>query len=231
MLPHFIFHEVTIGESSGLCRRVGAILPSAVCSGVIQPQADAETRAHFLIQPGWQNSGPHHWQSLWEAQLGHAAMRVPQQDWMVPERATWTSTLEQTIRRTPPPVVILAHSAGCMATIFAIAEAPVAAIVLVAPADAERLGAPGALHTFTPIPMAPLATPALLVASDSDPYCTLERAEAFAQAWRADLEIVTGGGHINADAGFGAWPDGWLMVGAWLRRHGLGWPENEGTHA
>ena len=44
-------------------------------------------------------------------------------------------------------------------------------------------------------------------------------------------EIVTGGGHMNADAGFGPWPDGWLMVGTWLRRHGLGWPENEGTHA
>ena len=41
------------------------------------------------------------------------------------------------------------------------------------------------------------------------------------------LEIVPDGGHINADAGFGPWPDGWLMVGDWLRRHGLGWPESE----
>jgi predicted alpha/beta hydrolase family esterase len=150
---------------------------------------------------------------------------------MVPECTVWVRTLERAIRRTPPPVVILAHSIGCMATIFAIVAAPVAAVVLVAPADAERSDAPKTLHTFTPIPMESLATPALLVASDSDPYCTLERAEAFAQAWRTDLEIVAGGGHINADAGFGPWPDGWLMVGAWLRRHGLGWPENEGTHA
>ena len=90
-----------------------------------------------------------------------------------------------------------------MATIFAIQAAPVAAVVLVAPADAERPGAPGALHTFTPIPMEPLHMPALLVASDSDAYCSLDRARAFADAWKADLEIVTGGGHINADAGFG----------------------------
>jgi serine hydrolase len=194
---------------------------------VIKPQADAEVRTHFLIQPGWQSSGPHHWQTLWEQQLGHAAVRVPQQDWLIPERSAWTTALEQTIRRTSPPVVILAHSIGCMATILAIVSAPVAAVVLVAPADAERSGAPGALHTFTPIPMKPLATPALLVASDSDPYCTLDRAEVFAQAWKADLEIVTGGGHINADAGFGPWPDGWFMVGEWLRHHGLGWPESE----
>jgi serine hydrolase len=204
---------------------------SAVSSDVIQPPPDTEIRAHFLIQPGWQNSGPHHWQSLWEARLGRAATRVRQQDWMVPECRAWSRVLEETIRRRPAPIVILAHSIGCLATIFAVANAPVAALVLVAPTDAERSDAPGALHTFTPIPMTPLATPTLLVVSDSDPYCTLERAEGFAQAWKADLEIVTGGAHINADAGFGPWPDGWLMVGTWLQRHGLGWPTNEDTHA
>lgn len=211
--------------------RLGVAALSAVCSGVIQPQADAESRTHFLIQPGWQNSGPHHWQTLWQGQLGKAATRVPQEDWLVPERFAWVKTLKQTISRTPAPVVILAHSIGCMATIFAMQAAPVAAVVLVAPADAERPNAPGALHTFTPIPMEPLATPALLVASDSDPYCTLERAQGFAQGWKADLEIVNGGGHINADAGFGPWPDGWAMLGAWLRRHGLGWPKDESTYA
>jgi hypothetical protein len=202
-----------------------------VFSGVIQPKTGPNRKAHFLIQPGWQNSGPHHWQTLWEAQLGHAATRVPQQDWMVPERDAWTRVLEQTIRRTPSPVVILAHSIGCMATIFAIQAAPVAAVVLVAPADAERANAPGALHTFIPIPMEPLHAPALLVASNSDAYCSLDRARAFAGAWKADLEIVTGGGHMNADAGFGPWPDGWLMVGTWLRHHGLRWPESEVAHA
>jgi predicted alpha/beta hydrolase family esterase len=210
---------------------IGVTPSTAVFSGVIQPQTDTETGVHFLIQPGWQNSGPHHWQTLWETRLGHAAVRVPQQNWLVPERVAWAKALEQAIRRTPPPVVILAHSIGCMATIFAIAEAPVAAVVLVAPADAERSDAPGALHTFTPIPMKLLATPALVVASDNDPYCTLDRAEAFAQAWKADLEIVTDGGHMNADAGFGPWPDGWWMVGEWLRHHRLGWPESKERHA
>jgi predicted alpha/beta hydrolase family esterase len=154
-------------------------------------------------------------------------MRVPQLDWMVPECTAWAGALERTILQAPQPVVVLAHSIGCMATIFAMTKAPIAAAVLVAPADAERSDAPGALHTFTPIPMKPLASPALLIASDSDPYCAIDRAQAFAQAWKADMEIVTGGGHINADAGFGPWPEGWLMVGEWLCRHGLGWPESE----
>ena len=212
-------------------RRVGAAALAEVFSGVIQPHTGPNVKAHFLIQPGWQNSGPHHWQTLWEAQLGHAATRVPQQDWMVPERNSWTRVLVQTILRTPEPVVILAHSIGCMATVLALQTAPVAAVVLVAPADAERPNAPEALHTFAPIPIEPLSAPALLVASDSDPYCSLDRARGFAGAWKADLEIVTGGGHINAEAGFGPWPDGWLMVGTWLRRQGLSWPESEVTHA
>ena len=198
-----------------------------VSSGVIQPQRVTQNRAHFLIQPGWQNSGPHHWQTLWEARLGDSATRVPQLDWMVPECTAWAGMLERAILQAPQPVVVLAHSIGCMATIFAMTKVPVAAAVLVAPADAERSDAPGALHTFTPIPMKPLVSPALLIASDSDPYCTIDRAQAFAQAWKADMEIVSGGGHINADAGFGPWPEGWLMVGDWLRRHGLEWPESE----
>jgi predicted alpha/beta hydrolase family esterase len=198
---------------------------------VIQPGADAEIRTHFLIQPGWQNSGPHHWQTIWQAQLGKAATRVAQRDWLVPDRTAWVNMLEETIRRTPAPVVILAHSIGCVATVLAVKAVPVAGVVLVAPADAERSNAPVALHTFTPIPMEPLATPALLVTSDSDPYCALDRAEAFAQSWKADLEIVNDGGHINDDAGFGPWPDGWLMVGAWLRRYGLDWPGSESAYA
>jgi uncharacterized protein len=209
-------------------QRVGGICPGAVFSGVTQPQAG---KAHFLIQPGWQNSGPHHWQTLWESQLGDAATRVPQQDWMVPERITWTRVLEETIRSASAPVVVLAHSIGCLATVFAVTATPVAAMVLVAPADAERANAPGALHTFIPIPMQPLDVPALVFASDSDPYCILERARGFATSWKADFEIVTGGGHINAEAGFGPWPDGWLTVGAWLQRHGLEWPESEERHA
>lgn len=150
---------------------------------------------------------------------------------MIPERVAWTRVLEQTIRGTPAPTVILAHSIGCLATVFAIASAPVAAAVLVAPTDAERANAPGALHTFTPIPMEPLKVPVLVVASDNDPYCSLDRARIFAQAWKADLEIVTEGGHLNADAGFGPWPDGWLKVGTWLRHHELNWPEDGGMHA
>ncbi len=47
---------------------------------------------HTLILPGWQNSGPDHWQSLWEAEHGY--QRVMQHDWMHPLRGDWITRLE-----------------------------------------------------------------------------------------------------------------------------------------
>jgi serine hydrolase len=183
------------------------------------------------MQPGWQNSGPHHWQSLWQERLGSAASRVPQQDWMVPQREPWVSTLVRAIEQTPPPAVVLAHSTGSIAAVFAVESVRPAAMVLVAPADTERPGAPEPLQSFVPIPMRQLSVPALLIASDSDPYCSLERARSFAQAWHADLEIIANGGHLNSDAGYGPWPEGWQMIGRWLKHHGLHWPPHEAAGA
>ena len=40
--------------------------------------------AQVLILPGWQNSGPAHWQSRWEELYGFT--RVQQHDWMQPLR-------------------------------------------------------------------------------------------------------------------------------------------------
>ena len=43
-------------------------------------------RYHVLVVPGWQNSGPEHWQSRW--QDAHPAwQRVQQADWLTPSRA------------------------------------------------------------------------------------------------------------------------------------------------
>ena len=39
---------------------------------------------NVLILPGWQNSGPEHWQSRWETL--HGFHRVDQHDWMTPRR-------------------------------------------------------------------------------------------------------------------------------------------------
>ena len=45
-----------------------------------------------LILPGWQGSGPLHWQSLWTRQ--YADQLVEQHDWMRPLRGDWLARLD-----------------------------------------------------------------------------------------------------------------------------------------
>ncbi|MFT4240751.1 MAG: alpha/beta hydrolase, partial [Acidovorax sp.] len=95
-----------------------------------------------IIVPGWRDSGPGHWQSLWADGLANAR-RVVQDDWITPTRSAWVGQLEKTVLAAPGPVVIAAHSLGCIATVHMGPEAAarVQGALLAAPADPERRGA------------------------------------------------------------------------------------------
>ena len=66
----------------------------------------------ILTLPGWQGSGPEHWQTRWEAR--HGDQRVQQHDWMRPLRGDWTARLQDVVLARPGPVVLAAHSLGCL---------------------------------------------------------------------------------------------------------------------
>ncbi len=168
-----------------------------------------------LIVPGWRNSGPGHWQSLWLDRLPHA-IRVEQGDWFTPHRQDWVAQLSDTILAQPCPVVLAAHSLGCMATVHLPAHvaARVQAALLVAPADPERRGQ---LADFAPVPYQPLPYRSIVVASDNDPYCPVRLATAYARAWGSDLVKLVGAGHINVESGHGHWPLGWSLLDALLQ--------------
>ena len=83
--------------------------------------------------------------------------------------------------------------------------------MLVAPPDLNS--APGtlpALASFTPTPLFRLPFPSLLIASENDPYASIEAAAGFAQGWGSEFVNVGAEGHINADSGHGPWPMGQL---------------------
>ena len=87
--------------------------------------------------------------------------------------------------------------------------------LLVAPADAEQPGLTDtspAVGALAPVPLQPLPFPALVVASENDPFASMERAQLFAHAW--DAEFVTAGeaGHINVASGHGEWEDGEVLL-------------------
>jgi predicted alpha/beta hydrolase family esterase len=194
----------------------------------IERQDGEIRRPRVLMQPGWQNSGPEHWQTLWERRFGASATRVEQRDWSHPDRAEWAAMLKAYVLADERPAIIIAHSLGCIATAMLIADAEladagparsrVAGAVLVAPADTERPDVDPVLADFTPIPKGALGIPTLVIASSNDPYCAVERARSFADRWKADLHILQQAGHINTEAGFGAWPEGWELVEGWIAR-------------
>ena len=164
----------------------------------------------FIIVPGWRDSGPGHWQSLWSDRLA-GAVRVQQDDWITPSRQAWVATLARTILQQGEPVVVVAHSLGCIATAHLPPEAAarIQGALLVAPADPERLAI---LSDFAPVPFQKLPYRSVLVASSNDPFCPVRLAGAYARAWGSEFVRLPEAGHINIASGHGEWPLGVALL-------------------
>ena len=164
----------------------------------------------LIIVPGWRDSGPGHWQTLWAESLV-GAVRVKQDDWMQPTRNAWVRSISDTILAQPGPVVVIAHSLGCIATTHLPPEVAsrIQGALLVAPADPERRSP---LVDFAPVPYQALPYRSVLVASSNDPFCPVRTAGAYARAWGSEFVRLQNAGHINIESGFGEWPLGLALL-------------------
>ncbi|OLS60054.1 alpha/beta hydrolase [Pseudomonas putida] len=171
----------------------------------------------YLIVPGWQGSPDDHWQSHWHATLPNSA-RVEQADWLTPKRGDWVAALEEAIAADDSPVILIAHSLGCITVAHWADQASpalrrrVRGALLVAPADVERPACSPALRNFAPIPMAPLPFPSQVVTSDNDPAVSAPRAMQLARAWGAEAGVLGGAGHINVKSGHKRWEQGFAYL-------------------
>ncbi len=169
-----------------------------------------------LILPGWQNSGPDHWQSLWETTYGY--QRVEQHDWDHPLRGDWITRLEEVIlaQDATQPITLVAHSLGCLlvAAWAAISRNTrrVDGAFLVAPGDVEREEIRPLLSSWSPIVVQKLPFNSVLLGSRDDPYCSLNRARWFAESWGSTFVDYGSNGHINAGSGLKSWPDGHSLL-------------------
>jgi predicted alpha/beta hydrolase family esterase len=171
---------------------------------------DAVSHTPVLILPGYADSGPDHWQSHWE-RADPACRRVVQDDWLEPRLPHWLAALGRAVGACAAPPLLVAHSLGCALAVqwAAGTDAVLKGALLVAPADVDSPAhTPDEVRNFSPLPLRPLPCPSIVVASTDDPFVTLERASAFARAWGSRLVVLERAGHINADAGFGPWPEG-----------------------
>ena len=163
-----------------------------------------------LVLPGYGDSGPAHWQTLWEQRYGYA--RVTQADWLAPQRDDWVRTLEDAVRRARGPVTLVAHSLGCILVAHWARTGTVARVggaLLVAPPDVDetQILIPE-VESFAPVPLDRLPFRSFVVASTTDPYVTADRARAMADGWGSRFVDVGDAGHLNAESNLGDWPAG-----------------------
>ena len=170
-----------------------------------------------LLLPGWQGSGPDHWQMRWAQQHGYTV--VEQDDWLRPRRGDWLARLDEVVIDTPgdgADIVLAAHSLGCIqvAAWAAVSRhtARIRGALLVAPADVERADLREPLPGWTPVHRQRLPFASVLVGSDNDPFCTPARARELAGDWGARWVLLEAAGHINADSGLGDWPQGQALL-------------------
>lgn len=176
-----------------------------------------------LVVPGLNNSGPQHWQTVWESERSDC-QRVNLGMWDQPHRNTWVNQLNLAIRQADRPVILAAHSLGCLAVAWWAqlerpgADSPVRGALLVAPPQVDHSPHDPRVAGFAPTPGGPLPFPAILVGSHNDPYMGFRAARRLAARWGCSFADAGKVGHINADSDLGEWHFGQFLLDRLIRR-------------
>ena len=173
------------------------------------------TGATVVLVPGLRGHVEDHWQTRLAARLPGA--------WMVPplgrdelSLALRIRLLDHIVEDVDGPVVLVAHSAGVLATVHWAATYTgakvVGALLVTPPAFADPLPpeypSVGELrdHGWLPIPRRPLPFPSILATSTDDALGNPVRVRAMANAWGSREHSLGAVGHLNPASGFGEWP-------------------------
>jgi predicted alpha/beta hydrolase family esterase len=179
-----------------------------------------------LIVPGLRDAVEQHWQTLLAADLaarGRRVRTVPPMGRTDLDCATRVAALEREAQAIDGPLILVAHSGGCVMVAHWARQTQrvVRGAVLATPPDFERPMPEGypsvdALRAggWLPVPRARLPFPSIVAASRNDPLACYDRVAALATAWGAELVDLGEVGHLNPASGFGAWPPAEAFIDA-----------------
>jgi predicted alpha/beta hydrolase family esterase len=174
-------------------------------------------RPLILTVPGLGGSGPGHWQTIWEQQRDDCA-RADLGQWSAPRRNAWVSKLDQAIRRSDMPVILAAHSLGCIAVAW---WAELAGQPWVGRWRARFSSLPPTWSAPTGFRRSPISLPPRARRCPSPRSWSRARTIRTPRPSAPLTWLATGAaifvdagatGHINADSGLGAWREGQMLL-------------------
>ena len=169
-----------------------------------------------LIVPGLRDHVEAHWQTLLAAKLPNVKVVPPmgREDLDCAKRVV---AIEDAIAGMQGPVLIVAHSGGCiMVAHWALRSQhldQVCGALLAAPPDFETPMPDGypsiaalTAGAWLPVPRQPLPFRSLVCTSSNDPLASRESAQQLAHAWHSEILDLGAVGHLNPASGYGDWP-------------------------
>ena len=168
----------------------------------------------ILLVPGLRDAVAEHWQTLLEAQAPRVRS-VPPMGRTDLDCAARCTAIERAAQAIEGPVVIVAHSGGCI-TVAHWAQSSrrrVHGALLATPPDFDTAMPAGyptlaqlAAAGWLPVPRTRLPFPSIVAASRNDPLGSFERVAALARDWGSEFADLGEVGHLNPASGYGPWP-------------------------
>ena len=171
-----------------------------------------------LVVPGLRDHVAQHWQTLLAARLQDQRRPVRSVTPMGRDNlscAARVEAIEREARAIAGPVVIVAHSGGCIAVAHWARRTrrAVHAALLATPPDFET-PMPASYPSldalsdggWLPVPRERLPFRSIVATSRNDPLASCDRALALAAAWGSECVDLGSVGHLNPASGHGEWP-------------------------
>ena len=169
-----------------------------------------------LIVPGLRDHVESHWQTLLAAQLPKVQTVPPmgREDLDCSQRV---QAIEAAMAAIDGPVVLVAHSGGCVMVAHwahtSVHAHHVVGALLATPPNFDQPMPEGyptlaALQAggWLPVPRKPLPFRSLVATSDNDPLASLDSVRALAKDWGSETVHLGAVGHLNPASGYGEWP-------------------------
>ena len=173
----------------------------------------------ILIVPGYGDSSPNHWQGRWLKHFPNA-VKVVQKDWIHVDGQEWVQTLDFVIQSTKGPIILVGHSLGCTAIVFwahrqesRTSISKIKGALLVGPPDpTSKAYRALSIKGFDALPLEGLPFPTIFVASENDPFLSVEQARHFATCLGSEFVTVGKRNHMGEDSGLGEWKEGQALL-------------------